>query len=123
MSCEDCGKAQDDMFTAMNAELEALKNERDQALGRASDEKRRADEADSKWRDDVLAARVARDKAERRCEKLEKIVDFVMNTGGWHGSSIKENGSAWHLTPEEMGTFDRLTDGFEKPIAELEKGP
>lgn len=66
---------------ALLAEVERLTRERDAALGTAADEKRRADGAEAEWRETVIHAREARDKADARAEKAEaeakRLRDFV----------------------------------------------
>lgn len=50
-----------------------LTAERDAALGKAADAERRANDQEGKWRDEILAAREARDRADLKVEALSEL--------------------------------------------------
>lgn len=57
------------------AEIERLQKLLGQATARADREQQRADTADDRWRNDLVAARETRDKADEKAGRLQAIVD------------------------------------------------
>ena len=49
----------------------SLRAERDAALGKAADAEHRANDTEGEWRDHIIAAREARDEADRKLEVAE----------------------------------------------------
>lgn len=54
-----------------------LEEQRDKALGQAADEKRRADTAEDHWRQIVIDARVARDKADEGERRYKEALEAL----------------------------------------------
>jgi predicted RNA-binding Zn-ribbon protein involved in translation (DUF1610 family) len=68
-------------LAAENAKLRA---ERDEALGKAADEKAKADTEEERWRDTVLKARQARDLADLQIEGLKNVLRSIE----WRGDYL-----------------------------------
>jgi DNA repair exonuclease SbcCD ATPase subunit len=68
----------------LNQENAKLRAERNEALGKAADEKARADTEEERWRDTVLKARQARDLADLQVEALKDVLRSVE----WHGDYL-----------------------------------
>ena len=113
-SQEECLKR----LKAANLQVDALRVERDTALGQASDEKKRADDAEGTWRETVIKAREARDKADLQVDELR-----------WHFQTIAADSCTDHTTlgkrvyAQAHAALGRLADKqagivTEKPVGE-----
>ncbi len=103
----------DECPACLAADRDKLRTERDTALGRAQDAEGRANDTEGKWRDEIIAAREARDEADRKLEEAKAILgDFVEGKG--HSSFDPKVNAALECAEEFLRTRDsRQSSGAE----------
>jgi hypothetical protein len=75
----------------LEAENAMLRAERNDALGKAADEKARADTGEERWRETVMKAREARDRADFQVEALKEVLRSIE----WHGDLLTSPPKFW----------------------------
>jgi hypothetical protein len=83
--------AKTDEITHLNQENVKLRADRNEALGKAADEKARADTGEARWRDTVMKAREARDRADLQVEALKEVLRSIE----WHGDLLTSPPKLW----------------------------